>query len=54
MPIRTESGRPVWQHRTGATRLALWAGWLALVALFIYSWQVMTETTIWAFVYDGN
>lgn len=53
MPIRTEAGRPVWQHRTGATRLALWAGWLALVALFIYSWQVMTETTIWAFVYDA-
>jgi phosphonate transport system permease protein len=42
-----------WQHRTPRRRLLLWAGWLALVALFVWCWEVMTERTIWAFVYDA-
>ncbi|WP_305970776.1 MULTISPECIES: phosphonate ABC transporter, permease protein PhnE [unclassified Mameliella] len=42
-----------WSHRSRVTRLAIWAGWLALVALFVWCWQVMTETTIWAFVWDA-
>ena len=43
----------VWQHRTPRARLALWFGWLGLVALFVFCWQVMTENTIWAFVWDA-
>ncbi len=43
----------VWRHRTPRGQILLWAGWLALVALFVYCWQVMTENTIWAFVYDA-
>lgn len=31
----------------------MWVGWLALVALFIFCWQVMTQGTIWFFVYDA-
>jgi phosphonate transport system permease protein len=42
-----------WQHRTPRKRLLMWAGWLALVALFVWCWEVMTERTIWAFVYDA-
>ncbi|TDQ85434.1 phosphonate transport system permease protein [Dongia mobilis] len=53
MPVGKIAGQPVWQHRTPRARLALWAGWLGLVALFVYCWQVMTETTIWAFVHDA-
>jgi len=45
--------RQVWSHRTPRTRLLMWMGWLALVALFVWCWQVMTETTIWAFVSDA-
>lgn len=44
---------PVWQHRTSRARLLLWVGWLALVALFVFCWQVMTQDTIWAFVADA-
>ncbi|MFK7859010.1 MAG: phosphonate ABC transporter, permease protein PhnE [Granulosicoccus sp.] len=44
---------PVWQHRTSRARLLLWVGWLALVALFVYCWQLMTQDTIWAFVADA-
>ncbi|HBM57607.1 MAG TPA: phosphonate ABC transporter, permease protein PhnE, partial [Citreicella sp.] len=27
--------RQIWSHRTPRARLLLWAGWLALVALFV-------------------
>lgn len=44
---------PVWQHRSNGRRLALWVGWLMLVALCVFCWQVMTQDTIWAFVADA-
>lgn len=44
---------PVWQHRTTGRRLALWCGWLFLVALTVFCWQLMTKDTIWAFVSDA-
>jgi len=43
----------VWSHRTPRARLLLWAGWLALVALFVWCWQIMTKDTIWGFVEDA-
>lgn len=43
----------VWTYRTPRKRLMLWGGWLALVALFVWCWQVMTKDTIWAFVSDA-
>ncbi len=53
MPVSSAAGAPVWRNRTTGQSLALWAGWLALVALFVFCWQVMTKDTIWAFVYDA-
>jgi len=44
---------PVWHHRTLAGRLALYAGWLGLVALFVWCWNVMTARTMWVFVWDA-
>ena len=43
----------VWHHRTPRARLFLWMGWLALVALFVWCWQLMTAETIWSFVTDA-
>ena len=43
----------VWTHRTPRQRLWLWGGWLALVALFVWCWQLMTAETIWFFVLDA-
>jgi len=43
----------VWAHRTPRKRLFMWMGWLALVALFVFCWQLMTRDTIWAFVADA-
>jgi phosphonate transport system permease protein len=42
-----------WQHRTPRGRLMLWSGWLGLVALFVWCWEVMTARTIWMFVWDA-
>jgi phosphonate transport system permease protein len=53
MPVSDINGQPAWKHRTSKQGLLLWAGWLALVALFIFCWQVMTKDTIWMFVYDA-
>ena len=47
------STTPIWQHRSTPARLLLWVGWLFLVALFVFCWQVMTKNTIWAFVADA-
>ncbi len=44
---------PIWQHRSPRAKLLMWVGWLCLVALFVYCWQVMTKDTIWAFVADA-
>lgn len=43
----------VWRHRTTRTQLLLWMGWLGLVALFIFCWQLMNRETIWFFVADA-
>lgn len=55
MPIaRTSEGRVVgWQLKTRRQRLIEWFAWLALVALTIFCWRVMTAGTIWAFVADA-
>lgn len=42
-----------WAFRSPRARLALWFGWLCLVGLFVYCWQVMTASTIWAFIWDA-
>ncbi|TJZ91236.1 phosphonate ABC transporter, permease protein PhnE [Paracoccus gahaiensis] len=47
------TGDRIWTWRTPRHRLLLWAGWLGLVALFVFCWQVMTRGTIWAFVQDA-
>jgi len=50
--LKTAQG-PVWRRRTPRGALMVWAGWLAAVALTVWCWTLMTETTIWAFVYDA-
>ncbi|SKA16138.1 ABC transporter [Vibrio cincinnatiensis] len=42
-----------WQYRTPKAQLLLWVGWMLLLALFIYCWNIMTEHTMWVFVYDA-
>ncbi|MGQ4877445.1 phosphonate ABC transporter, permease protein PhnE [Billgrantia sp. LNSP4103-1] len=56
--LKPSAGEPthygqVWTFRTPRSRLALWMGWLALVALFVWCWQLMNEGTMWVFVADA-
>ena len=51
-PLEAHAPR-TWRHRTLGQRLAAWTGWLALVSLAVWCWQVMTADTIWAFVADA-
>ncbi|MCU0839507.1 MAG: phosphonate ABC transporter, permease protein PhnE [Rhodospirillales bacterium] len=54
MPVASDPrGLPIWRRRTTRQEWALWLGWLALVALFAVCWRLMTENTIWAFVFDA-
>ncbi len=45
--------RETWRRRTPRHTLLLWVGWLGLVALTLWCWQVMTRDTIWFFVADA-
>lgn len=47
------SAQAVWRRRSTRGQLALWAGWLGLVALFAWCWQLMTARTMWIFVRDA-
>jgi phosphonate transport system permease protein len=53
MPLLRAEDRTSWRHRTPRAQLALWFGWLMVVALTVFSWEVMTRDTIWAFVADA-
>ena len=42
-----------WQRRAPRAQLLVWAGWLLATALFVYCFQLISERTIWAFVWDA-
>lgn len=52
--IASRAGKPsTWRLRSSGQQLVVWLGWLALVALTVFCWRVMTADTIWAFVEDA-
>ena len=54
MPVLTQaSGEKIWRRRTTGQSLALWVGWLLGVAVFVWAWNTISETTTWFFVWDA-
>ena len=53
MAVATTEVKKIWQHRERNAQLAIWAAWLAGTALFVFSFQLISEKTIWAFVWDA-
>lgn len=53
MPVKDIGGAKIWQRKSTVHQLAGWFGWLMLVALFVFCWQVMNQQTIWSFVHDA-
>jgi phosphonate transport system permease protein len=42
-----------WRCRTTRAQLWTWAGWLAATALVVVCFQLISDKTIWAFVWDA-
>lgn len=53
MPVTTIDHQPVWRRREPRRQLAIWAGWLAGTMLFVYCWTLISQNTIWEFLYDA-
>jgi phosphonate transport system permease protein len=49
---RSEEG-VVWRRREPRRQLLIWFGYLLGVALFVYCWRVLSEATMWPFVWDA-
>jgi phosphonate transport system permease protein len=54
MPVRDLGTIKVWQRRERGRQLAIWAGYLSATMLFVYCWNLVSENTIWAFVWDAH
>ena len=46
-------GSAVWRKRSARTELTIFAGWVLALAFVSWTFQVMTQDTIWAFVVDA-
>lgn len=53
MPVIPRNSALVWRHRTTGRQWLGWMGWLLLVALFVFCWEVMNRGTMWSFVADA-
>jgi phosphonate transport system permease protein len=53
MPVATRNGATVWQRRERGAQLAIWAAWLLGAAIFVYCFQLISDKTIWDFVWDA-
>jgi len=47
------TSKKVWQRHDRKTQLAVWLAWLFGTAVFVYCFQLISERTIWAFVWDA-
>jgi phosphonate transport system permease protein len=53
MAVAVQGGAKVWQRRDRRTQFTVWAAWLAATAVFVYCFQLISDKTIWPFVYDA-
>lgn len=53
MPVTITDGKRFWRRQTPSRDILGFAAWLALVAFFVFCWQVMTKDTMWVFVHDA-
>ncbi len=52
MPSIEKNGLKVWQVRDQKAQLTRWGMWFALVVAFVWSWQAISDNTLWALM--GN
>ena len=54
MPVRTRGETKVWQRRERGKQFAIWGGYLVATMIFVYCWNMVSESTIWMFVWDAH
>lgn len=54
MELTPVSPPKVWQYRNRRQQLAIWFGWLLGALLFSWSWQFISDNTIWTFALDAH
>ncbi len=53
MAVKQREGMTTWQRRERGVQLAIWAAWLAGTAIFVYCWRLISDKTMWMFVWDA-
>ena len=51
--VSKNNGLKIWQRRTTRLNLLVWGGWLVAVAIFVACWELISQVTMWEFVYDA-
>ena len=51
--VSTNDGLKVWQRRSTRLNLLVWGAWLVAVAIFVACWELISQVTMWEFVYDA-
>lgn len=54
MPVNKINNIPVWRRREPKKQYAIWAGWMLGGMLFVLCWKVVSDNTIWEFLYDAD
>jgi phosphonate transport system permease protein len=54
MPVKHVNNEAVWQRREPLKQFAIWAGWMLGGMLFVFCWMLISENTIWEFLYDAD
>ena len=53
MAVAERNGEKTWHRRDRKSQLMIWAGWLTATTIFVACWQLISEKTIWMFVWDA-
>ena len=53
MPLIDTLEGPLWRRRTPMKQWLIWAAWLIALSIAVYAWNLISEKTIWMFVWDA-
>jgi len=54
MPVRETGATKVWQRRERKRQLIIWGAYMVTGMIFVYCWSLVSENTIWMFVWDAH
>ncbi len=54
MPVSGTPDKPIWKLRTTTMEWLVWGGWLLGLAVVAFAWKLISDKTIWVFVWDAG